>query len=167
MVDKSWKTLFILLLLQTCCVRKNLDVEPVKTDACTAWPDGNYAVCCQKHDAAYFNGGSWKDRLNADNELWRCVEEKTKSPIFAGIMWLGSRLFGVSWIPTPFRWGNRWKFPQSGPSEDEIEKNPDSLKVPDFEEKVRTGESETKRPNESVDPKKPDKERIQSLTTNS
>jgi hypothetical protein len=63
--------------------------------------------CCAEHDRAYFVGGSWKERWRADKKLYNCVAAKKgfQHKIIAPVMWLGVRAFGVSWLPTPFRWG--------------------------------------------------------------
>ncbi len=78
-----------------------------KSDGCSMFPDGDYQRCCVQHDLAYFKGGSIGARRRADNRLFKCVR-KTKGwqhRIIAPIMWLGVRVGGVSFLPTPFRWG--------------------------------------------------------------
>jgi hypothetical protein len=78
-----------------------------KSDACTFFPDGNYVDCCYAHDLAYFYGGTGKQRRQADKQLYRCVKNKRGSynKFVAPLMYLGVRIGGVSWLPTPFRWG--------------------------------------------------------------
>ena len=74
---------------------------------CSLFPDGNYIDCCTAHDKAYYFGGSWKERLKADNVLFKCVAAKKgwwHKPL-AVMMWSGVRIGGVSWLPTSFRWG--------------------------------------------------------------
>lgn len=74
-----------------------------KSDNCTLFPDGNYCECCVEHDKDYYFGGTEKERRASDRRLYRCVKQKNK--FVAGIMYLGVRIGGVSWLPTPFRWG--------------------------------------------------------------
>lgn len=74
------------------------------SDNCTSFPDGNYADCCVEHDKAYFFGGTKKDRRAADDRLRDCVRSKGHRFI-SKIMWVGVRIGGVAFLPTPFRWG--------------------------------------------------------------
>ena len=74
-----------------------------KSDNCTLFPDGNYCECCVEHDKDYYFGGTEKERRASDRRLYRCVKQKNK--FAAGLMYLGVRIGGVSWLPTPFRWG--------------------------------------------------------------
>lgn len=78
-----------------------------KSDGCTWFPDGDYRDCCVAHDDAYYTGGSWKKRLQADKRLYVCVANKEGAyhKIIAPLMWLGVRVGGVSFLPTSFRWG--------------------------------------------------------------
>ncbi|MEZ5345419.1 MAG: hypothetical protein R2681_07685 [Pyrinomonadaceae bacterium] len=78
-----------------------------KSDGCTAYPDGNYRECCEAHDLDYFKGGSFSERHDSDKRLYRCVKAKGgwKNKINAPLMYLGVRVFGTAWLPTPFRWG--------------------------------------------------------------
>jgi hypothetical protein len=85
-----------------------------KSDGCSCFPDGRWVVCCVKHDLNYWMGGNGKERSDADLELKRCVSEKGH-PVVAELMYYGVRIGGVWWLPTPFRWGFGWKYPQSGP----------------------------------------------------
>jgi len=77
------------------------------SDGCSLFPDSNYADCCVEHDKAYYFGGTSKERRAADKKLYKCVAAKKgfHHKIIAPIMWLGVRIWGVSWLPTPFRWG--------------------------------------------------------------
>lgn len=78
-----------------------------KSDGCTLFPDGNYRDCCVRHDREYFQGGSCRDRRRSDDRLYRCVRSKKGwyNKIVAPVMWIGVRIGGVSFLPTPFRWG--------------------------------------------------------------
>lgn len=79
-----------------------------KSDGCSLFPDGKYRDCCVAHDKDYYFGGSCKERLKSDNRLFKCVAAKKgwyHKVIIAPVMWLGVRIGGVSFLPTPFRWG--------------------------------------------------------------
>ena len=78
-----------------------------KSDGCSLFPDGGYRDCCVAHDNAYYFGGSWTKRWQADKKLFKCVAGKKgfQHKIIAPLMWLGVRAGGVSWLPTSFRWG--------------------------------------------------------------
>ncbi len=85
-------------------------IEPpadFKGDGCTMFPDGDYADCCLAHDREYFRGGTAKERRTADKRLYQCVKAKKGwgHAVIAPIMWLGVRIGGVEFLPTPFRWG--------------------------------------------------------------
>lgn len=91
---------------------------PFTTDGCSLFPDGDWVHCCTIHDKAYWMGGSHEDRLKADFNLKECVVingDQMERPILGWFIYFGVRIGGVSWIPTPFRWGYGWKFPRTGP----------------------------------------------------
>ena len=81
--------------------------EDFKSDGCSLFPDGNYRDCCVVHDKDYYKGGSCKERSESDKRLYRCVKNKKGwyNKIVAPVMWIGVRIGGVSFLPTPFRWG--------------------------------------------------------------
>lgn len=90
---------------QTAVVREM--PSDFRSDGCTFFPDGNYRQCCVEHDKDYFIGGSLKERSRSDNRLFKCVAKTKgwKNKLAAPIMWAGVRAGGVSFLPTPFRWG--------------------------------------------------------------
>ena len=114
---KMKKNVFICLLVflfSFSAAAQNTAVAVVKTipatfksDGCSMFPDGKYRDCCVEHDKAYFAGGSWTNRWQADKKLFKCVASKRgfEHKIIAPLMWLGVRAGGVSWLPTSFRWG--------------------------------------------------------------
>ena len=75
-----------------------------KSDGCSLWPDGDYRSCCEAHDRDYYRGGTGAERRASDERLSSCVRAKGHK-ILAPLMYLGVRIGGVSWLPTPFRWG--------------------------------------------------------------
>lgn len=107
--------LFLIALVAVCLASAasaqtngNNDLPPdFESDGCTFFPDGNYRDCCVEHDKDYFKGGSCKERRKSDNRLYRCVKSKKgwQNKVIAPIMWVGVRVAGVPFLPTPFRWG--------------------------------------------------------------
>ena len=91
-----------------------LPPHPFKSDGCSCWPDGDWLECCVKHDLLYWQGGTREERKAADLALRKCITEKGH-PIVGQVMFLGVRIGGVWWLPTPFRWGFGWNYPDSGP----------------------------------------------------
>ena len=80
------------------------------------WPDGNWVDCCVEHDIAYWCGGTSEDRCRADRTLEQCVTVK-RGAFLATVMYIGTRLGGPAWLPTPFRWGYGWDWLETPPSE--------------------------------------------------
>ncbi len=76
------------------------------TDGCSRWPDNDWVSCCISHDISYWCGGSEDERKEADRELMRCVNDKKE--FMGDIIYLGVRLGGHPWLPTPWRWGYGW-----------------------------------------------------------
>ena len=87
-----------------------------KSDGCSFWPDSEWVDCCVEHDAIYWLGGTKEERKLSDKALERCVNRKGH-PIMSRFMYFFTRLGGVSWLPTSFRWGFGWDYPKSGPPE--------------------------------------------------
>ena len=91
------------------------DLEPFTTDGCSAFPDGTPAQeqlwrsCCIGHDFAYWQGGSYEQRRQADEELGACVTG-IGEPTIAAMMLAGVRVGGTPYLPTRFRWGYGWPY---------------------------------------------------------
>ncbi|MBU2591011.1 MAG: hypothetical protein ABIJ24_05940 [Nitrospinota bacterium] len=85
-----------------------------KSDGCSCWPDSEWIECCVAHDLDYWMGGTAEERKQSDKRLQECVASKGH-PLMGKVMYLGVRPGGVYWLPTPFRWGFGWDYPQSGP----------------------------------------------------
>ena len=77
------------------------------TDGCSRWLDKSWVSCCVAHDIAYWCGGSYEDREEADQLFKQCVNQKAE--MMGGLMHLGVRIGGSPWWPTPWRWGYGWK----------------------------------------------------------
>lgn len=93
------------------------ELRPFTSDGCSAFPDGTiehnelWLSCCTDHDYAYWKGGSYQQRLDADNELKACVA-KVGEPEIALLMLAGVRVGGTPFLPTSFRWGYGWQYPR-------------------------------------------------------
>lgn len=74
------------------------------SDGCTWFPEGSWHACCVQHDERYFIGGSFRQKLAADRGLASCVS-RAGHPLVGSLMFLGTQLGGLPWLPTPFRWG--------------------------------------------------------------
>jgi hypothetical protein len=92
-------------------------IEPFTSDGCSAFPDGTFAQqelwlsCCTAHDYAYWQGGTYEQRLTADKLLRQCVAN-VGEPQIANLMLAGVRVGGSPYLPTSFRWGYGWSYPR-------------------------------------------------------
>jgi hypothetical protein len=92
-------------------------IAPFTTDGCSIFPDGTYEQkelwlsCCTTHDYAYWQGGTYDERLIADEQLQQCVA-KVGEPQIANLMLAGVRIGGSPYLPTSFRWGYGWSYPR-------------------------------------------------------
>lgn len=66
---------------------------------------------CVEHDRAYHAGGHVSLRKKADAELRDGI--LSRGYIFWGwAVYVGVRIGGVWWLPTPWRWGFGWDYPR-------------------------------------------------------
>jgi len=85
------------------------------SDGCSSFPNGTPANqtlwldCCVRHDLAYWQGGTYEERLDADLALEQCVA-KAGEPEIAKLMLQGVRAGGNPYLLTPYRWGYGWPF---------------------------------------------------------
>ena len=106
----------ILILFSVNCAGSET-LKPFTSDGCSAFPDGTFEQkelwlsCCTEHDIAYWKGGTYEQRLAADQELQQCVE-KVGEPQIAALMMAGVRVGGTPYLPTSFRWGYGWPYPK-------------------------------------------------------
>ncbi|WP_082800638.1 hypothetical protein [Neptuniibacter pectenicola] len=93
-------------------------LAPFTSDGCSAFPDGTlehrqlWLRCCTAHDYAYWKGGSYQERVQADKALNRCVAE-VGEPELGLLMLAGVRIGGTPFFPTTFRWGYGWPYPRN------------------------------------------------------
>jgi len=121
----NFTTLIGFLLLSICAQADEL--KPFASDGCSAFPEGTIAqnqlwlACCEQHDYAYWKGGTYQQRLDADKALRSCVENVGEEEV-ALLMLAGVRVGGTPFLPTKFRWGYGWPYPRfyGALSEDEL-----------------------------------------------
>ena len=76
------------------------------SDGCSLFPDGNrehrdlWCDCCFAHDIAYWQGGTQKERRQADETLRDCVLDRTHNKALALLMYDGVRTGGHPVFPT-------------------------------------------------------------------
>ena len=91
------------------------ELAPFTTDGCSSFPDGKptnqslWLDCCVRHDLAYWKGGTYEQRLEADLALEHCVA-KVGEPEIAKLMLQGVRTGGNPLFLTAYRWGYGWPF---------------------------------------------------------
>ncbi len=116
---------YIILLIPQLVSADSL--QPFSSDGCSSFPDGTFAQnqlwlkCCRAHDFAYWKGGTYQQRIDADLALQECVAQVGQEEI-ALLMLAGVRVGGTPFLPTAFRWGYGWPYPRFyGPlSDDEL-----------------------------------------------
>jgi len=108
------RTLILILTLQSFSAIA-AEIAPFTSDGCSSFSNGTFSqqelwlACCEAHDYTYWKGGTYQDRLNADNELKTCVTA-TGEPKIALLMLAGVRVGGTPYLPTKFRWGFGWPY---------------------------------------------------------
>ncbi|NVJ49327.1 MAG: hypothetical protein HWE13_08370 [Gammaproteobacteria bacterium] len=90
-------------------------IAPFTSDGCSMFPDGTFKQgelwleCCRRHDLAYWQGGTYQQRIDADRALQSCVAA-VGEPAVAELMLAGVRVGGSPYFPTLFRWGYGWPY---------------------------------------------------------
>lgn len=107
--------LLLILVSGAAADARGSELAPFTSDGCSAFPDGTpaqqslWARCCIRHDLAYWKGGDFQQRIEADRDLARCVSQ-VGEPALAELMLAGVRVGGSPYWPTPFRWGYGWPY---------------------------------------------------------
>lgn len=107
--------IFLLLLISGTAIAG--DLKPFKSDGCSSFPDGTlkqkklWLKCCTEHDRHYWLGGTYEQRVIADEALKACVT-RIGEPTIALVMLVGVRVGGAPHLPTTFRWGYGWPYPR-------------------------------------------------------
>lgn len=111
------RVLAVLWLGVVCLAAQADELAPFSTDGCSDFPNGTtnqknlWLGCCIAHDKTYWAGGTYADRLQADQDLERCVAA-VGEPAVARLMLAGVRVGGAPYWPTSFRWGYGWPWPR-------------------------------------------------------
>jgi hypothetical protein len=114
------KRLLILVILLMTFVGQTVladTLKPFTSDGCSAFPDGTFEQkklwlgCCQRHDFDYWQGGTYLQKVAADNRLKMCVTQ-VGQPTIAALMLAGVKVGGTPYLPTSFRWGYGWSYPR-------------------------------------------------------
>ena len=132
------KTLTCLIVLYSLSfVAMGTELKPFTTDGCSAFPDGTldqqslWIECCIRHDLAYWKGGTYDERLEADHALEKCVAQ-VGEPEIAQLMLAGVRVGGSPYFPTTYRWGYGWPYPRGYTALNEEEKSEAQSKLKKF-----------------------------------
>ena len=102
-------------------------IKPFTSDGCSVFPDGTFEQkelwlsCCTLHDYAYWQGGTYEERLVVDKQLSQCVSN-VGEPQIANLMLAGVRVGGSPYFPTSYRWGYGWSYPRRYKTLTEAEK---------------------------------------------
>ncbi|WP_019029853.1 hypothetical protein [Colwellia piezophila] len=108
---------FVFLLFFISLYVNAENIKPFTTDGCSVFPDGTFKQnqlwlsCCTAHDYAYWQGGTYHEKLLADKKLHQCVAQ-VGEPHIANLMLAGVRVGGSPYLPTSFRWGYGWSYPR-------------------------------------------------------
>lgn len=127
--------IFFTFLFLFSIVASAESIAPFTSDGCSVFPDGTlqqnklWLSCCTVHDYAYWQGGTYDERLIADKELEQCVS-KVGEPEIARLMLAGVRVGGSPYFPTSFRWGYGWSYPRFYKALTEAEKIQINLIMP-------------------------------------
>jgi len=111
------KIYYFLLLYTLSSLALGAELKPFTTDGCSIFPDGTpnqkslWIECCIRHDLAYWKGGTYDQRLEADQSLVTCVSQ-VGEPEIAQLMLAGVRVGGSPYFPTTYRWGYGWPYPR-------------------------------------------------------
>lgn len=111
------KYVLLIITLTISQIAMAEEIKPFTSDGCSSFPEGTseqnnlWLACCTVHDYAYWKGGTYQDRINADLELHQCVKQVGEESI-ALIMLAGVRVGGSPFFPTDFRWGYGWPYPR-------------------------------------------------------
>lgn len=106
--------LLLVTALASCAAIPTL--KDFTSDGCSLFPEGNaqnpqlWCECCYQHDIAYWRGGTWAERLHADEQLRACISIKTGDAALAQTMFMGVRAGGSPVFPTGYRWGYGWSY---------------------------------------------------------
>lgn len=110
-----FSALLVIFAVTGCQSRpRPIALRPFVFDGCTCFPEGSrrepsaWSDACEKHDLAYWRGGTMRERREADLALRQGISA-SGYPAIGTMAYLGVRLGGAAILPTPWRWGFGWK----------------------------------------------------------
>lgn len=62
-----------LIAIQVIHAKEARLIRKFQSDMCTSSPNGTWGHCCYEHDFLYWIGGSFEQRLTADDQLMKCM----------------------------------------------------------------------------------------------
>jgi len=121
-IEKPDKSRNLWMAIDAVCGDTSPELEPVsKTDIAIpdaqkrskavsyVWKGGNGCnligggsnerLCCKEHDFSYRTGGSFRDKWQADSELFKCIWKRNK--LLAPFVFVGTNVGGLF----AFHWG--------------------------------------------------------------
>ncbi len=107
--------ILMLSLVLTSAAHADIPLKAFSSDGCSNFPDGPtgqkglWRECCVSHDLAYWLGGSYEQRMQADANLEQCVKQLNQ-PFTATVMLAGVRAGGSPFWYTTYRWGYGWPY---------------------------------------------------------
>ena len=134
---------FLLLLVFCTQIVVADELKPLTTDGCSSFPNGTleqkslWVNCCIRHDLAYWKGGTYEERLQADLSLEQCVA-MVGEPRVAKLMLAGVRVGGSPYWPTTYRWGYGWSYLRGYQSLSRAEKSQVEQQLTQFELMIRS-----------------------------
>ena len=134
--------LTVAFLVSACSSNPHEELVPFTSDGCSSFPDGTFSQkklwlsCCVAHDKAYWMGGTFEQRKQADEELQSCVHKVGEETI-ARLMLAGVRVGGSPYWPTSFRWGYGWSYGRGYQALTEEERQVAEKMLAEYEEKAQ------------------------------
>jgi len=117
MNDRTNKTLrFAAIAVLAASCSSDSGLRPFSSDGCSLFPDrslineDDWCSCCFEHDILYWRGGTSEEREAADQELKKCVFEKTQNEALATLMYEGVHVGGSPYFYSWYRWGYGWDY---------------------------------------------------------
>jgi hypothetical protein len=81
---------------------------PFKSNGCSGFREAKFFSCCFVHDLAFWSGGTWSDRRQADLVLRRCIVDISNGYI-ANFSYFLVRLAVVPGAIVNDGWGRAWQ----------------------------------------------------------
>lgn len=113
-ISAGTAVVFLASTLGSCrTLPREAPLRDFTTDGCTGAPEGTrsdpdaWLHACLGHDLRYWQGGTRKQRREADRLLRKEISD-AGYPGMGNLAFVAVRLGGSALWPTPFRWGHGW-----------------------------------------------------------